>query len=329
MIFPSHLSMTEYSLYSSVCINLRSRPAAVSTYNVVRKVYGTLLHRLRYLPYSSGAPFTVVRPTGKYCNVLLYPLSARRCNVLSTVQWSVRRCNVPSAVAMFQLLSRRPSSTAMQRTLSRCNATECNPVPLQHSRLPPLQRKLVSPCNTLVPHCNTTQLSLIAMQCIPLVSIAIRLPLQHSLVPCSATQLLSVAMVCPLQQSHFAIYPSAVPSAIAMVYPLQHSLVSCSATQLLSVAMVCPLQRSHFAIYPSAVATLSSPAVQRSSFQLQRSHQHLPLQCNATLPTPAATITTCLGRRRRRPLHAGHHPPVLITTAAASPASAYRRERAS
>ena len=286
MIFPSHLSMTEYSLYSSVCINLRSRPAAVSTYNVVRKVYGTLLHRLRYLPYSSGAPFTVVRPTGKYCNVLLYPLSARRCNVLSTVQWSVRRCNVPSAVAMFQLLSRRPSSTAMQRTLSRCNATECNPVPLQHSRLPPLQRKLVSPCNTLVPHCNTTQLSLIAMQCIPLVSIAIRLPLQHSLVPCSATQLLSVAMVCLLQ-------------------------------------------RSHFAIYPSAVATLSSPAVQRSSFQLQRSHQHLPLQCNATLPTPAATITTCLGRRRRRPLHAGHHPPVLITTAAASPASAYRRERAS
>ena len=50
------------------------------------KVHGTLLQRLRYLPYLGGAPFTVVRPPS---NIAMY-----RCNVF------VCRCNVPLSVAI-------------------------------------------------------------------------------------------------------------------------------------------------------------------------------------------------------------------------------------
>ena len=157
----------------------------------------------------------VVCPTGKYCNVLLYPLSAHCCTVLS-------------AIAMFQLLSHQSSSTAMQHTFSCCNTTECNLVPLQHSCLPPLQCKLVSPCNTLIPHCNTAQLSLIAICLLLQWSIHC-----NTLIPCSATQLLSVAMVCPLQWSHFAIYLSAIATLSSPVvqcnsFPLQCSLIDIS-----------------------------------------------------------------------------------------------------
>ena len=186
MIFPSHLSMTEYSLYSSVCINLRSRPAAVSTYNVVRKVYGTLLHRLRYLPYSSGAPFTVVCPTGKYCNVLREIHPSVVCNVPSTgamvyppLQCSVCCCNV-SAAPSTALHCNTMHPLPLQRNMAffHCNTfssfMQHNSVPHCNTCLPPLQCNWVSRCNTLVPLQRSASTG---KYCCTLCAI-IRLPLQ-------------------------------------------------------------------------------------------------------------------------------------------------------
>ena len=127
------------------------------------KVYGTLLHRLWYLPYSSGAPFTVVCPTGKYCNVLREIHPSVVCNVPSTgamvyppLQCSVCCCNV-SAAPSTALHCNTMHPLPLQRNMAffHCNTfssfMQHNSVPHCNTCLPPLQCNWVSHCNTLVP----------------------------------------------------------------------------------------------------------------------------------------------------------------------------------
>ena len=149
------------------------------------------MQRLRYLPYLRGAPFTVVRATGKYCNVLLYSscnLSVRRCNVpspdtmvcpplqcfelmhpLPLQRFLVPDCNYNSTTCFFPL-QRFLVLPAMQRDLlplqhSSATIAARLSLPLQHIHPPSLQRNPVSRCNKFVPTIATLSRRHLPLQC--------------------------------------------------------------------------------------------------------------------------------------------------------------------
>ena len=133
----------------------------------LNKVHGTLLQRLRYLPYLGGAPFTVVHPPSNIamyrcillrlslqcfrlplqcsafcCNIVFCPplqcsSSFRHCTIHGT--WCVRqKCYTLAQSTVFRCNVLAPITTLSSHlqcnvTLSRCNPPQVPQHPLQHT----------------------------------------------------------------------------------------------------------------------------------------------------------------------------------------------------
>jgi len=149
-------------------------------------------------------------------------------------------CNVLSAVAMVQcsvLSTQHSALIAIQLGLL-----------LQRSRLP-LQRHLISCCNTLICHCNAT------WSPVPTLSSPIAMPLGLQ----SPTAALSSCL--PLQRDPVSPSSTRYP-------PLQRHSVFCYHT----LVCHCNATRSSFPVLPSPIAM---------PFSLPFQHSHLLLQCNS------------------------------------------------
>jgi len=119
---------------------------------------------------------------------------------------------------------------------------------LQHSCLP-LQCHLISHCNTLLCHCNTTQ----SLESSP-VAMQLGLPLQHSPLPLQCNTVPPATLVCHCNaiQSFLPPLPSPIAMSLGLLLPhsrlpLQCNLVSpsstsiprCNATQSPTATLVC------------------------------------------------------------------------------------------